>query len=431
MCGALGRVLVRGGRLIDPANGRSGLFDLLLEDGAVRRVAPGIEATGAEVVPAEGRLVVPGLVDIHCHLREPGFEYKEDIASGARAAARGGFTSICCMANTSPVNDNAGVTSLIRRRAEEAGAGVRVYPIGAVTKGLAGLELTDFAALKAAGAVALSDDGRPIADAAMMRRALEQADAAGLPLLSHCEELALVAGGVMNEGEVSARLGLAGAIRAAEEVMIARDILVAEALDVRVHLCHVSTRGGVQLIREAKARGARVTAETAPHYLAATDAWVERRGTLTRVNPPLRTEDDRLACIYGLLDGTLDCIATDHAPHHAGEKAVDYPSAAPGISGFETAFALCWTHLVEHGFMEPDQLVGLMTCGPARILGLPAGSLGTGDAADLAIVDPAERWVVEAAAFVSKGKNTPFSGETCVGRVRETFVGGRSIYKEH
>ena len=418
---------MRGGRLIDPANGLDGRFDLLLEGGVVCRVADRIEATGAEVVSAEGKLVLPGLVDIHCHLREPGYEYKEDIASGAQAAARGGFTSICCMANTSPVNDNAGVTTFIRQRAEEAGAGVRVYPIAAVTKGLEGLELTDFAALKAAGAVALSDDGRPVADALTMRRALEQADAVGLPLLSHCEDLSLLDGGVMNEGAVSARAGLPGASRAAEEVMIARDLLIAEALDVRVHICHVSTRGGVQLIREAKARGVRVTAETAPHYLAATDSWVERRGTLTRVNPPLRTEDDRLACIYGLADGALDCIATDHAPHHASEKAVDYPSAASGISGFETAFAICWTHLVEHGYMGPEQLVWLMACAPARMLGLKAGSLGVGDAADLVIADPHERWTVDASAFASKGKNTPFSGETYTGRVHDTFVAGRRI----
>ena len=429
----MSRALVRGGRLIDPANGRNGLFDLLLEDGVVREVvsgAQGMDVPDADVVSAEGRLVLPGLVDIHCHLREPGYERKEDIASGTRAAARGGFTSICCMANTSPVNDNAGVTAFIRKRGEEAGAGVRVYPIGAVTEALEGCTLTDFAALKAAGAVALSDDGRPVTDAGLFRQALERADAAGLLLLSHCEDLALVGDGVMNQGEVSARIGLPGATRAAEEAMIARDLLVAEALGVRVHICHVSTRGGVRLIRQAKSRGVRVTAETAPHYLAATDAWVERRGTMTRVNPPLRTEDDRLACIYGLLDGALDCIATDHAPHHADDKATDYPSAAPGISGFETAFAICWTHLVEHGYMDAEQLVAFITCAPARILGLPAGSLGVGDAADLVIADPKERWTVDASAFASKGKNTPFNGETYTGRVRETFVAGRNIYRE-
>jgi len=424
------KLLIRGGRLIDPANGRDGLLDLLVEDGVVREVASAIDAPDAQVVSAEGRLVLPGLVDIHCHLREPGYEYKEDIASGARSAARGGFTGICCMANTSPVNDNADVTAFIRKKAEEVGVGVRVYPVGAVTMGLEGLALTDFAGLKAAGAVALSDDGRPVTDSGLFRRALEQAQAVGLLLLSHCEDLALVNGGVMNEGEASARAGLPGSIRAAEEVMIARDMLVAEALGARVHICHVSTKGGVQLIREAKARGARVTAETAPHYLAATDAWVERRGTLTRVNPPLRTEGDRLACIYGLLDGTLDCIATDHAPHHANEKATDYPSAASGISGFETAFAICWTHLVENGYMGPDQLVELMTRAPARLLGLPAGSLAVGAAADITIADPNERWTVDAAAFASKGKNTPFSGETYTGRIRETYVAGRQIYKE-
>ncbi len=424
------RVLVQGGWVIDPANNVNDLLDILIEDGIVREVGNGIAAPDAAVVCAQGKRVLPGLVDLHCHLREPGLEHKEDIASGTRAAARGGFTSVCCMANTMPVNDCAEVTAFIRARANEVGSGVRVYPVGAVTRGLEGRELTDFAELKAAGAVALSDDGRPVMDSNILRRALERAENAGLPVLSHSEDLPLVDGGVMNEGEISARMGLRGTTRAAEEAMIARDIIVAETVGARIHLCHVSTRGGVQLIREAKARGVRVTAETAPHYLAATDAWVETCGTATRVNPPLRTEEDRLACIYGLVDGTLDCIATDHAPHHADEKAVEYPRAASGISGFETALALCWTHLVEHGYLAPERLVHLLTCAPADILDLPAGRLGVGDAADFLLFDPSWSGTVDVSAFLSKGKNTPFAGKIYTGRVCETFVAGQRVHKE-
>ncbi len=426
----MSKLLIRGGRVIDPKNGVDGALDLLIEDGVVREVGQKLAAKDAEVIDASGKLVLPGLVDIHCHLREPGYEYKEDIASGTRAAARGGFTSICCMANTSPVNDDASVTSFILKRAAEAGNGVRVYPIGAVSKGLAGNELAEVGALKAAGAVAISDDGKPVLSPRLLRLALQYADYFQMPILSHSEDPALVDDGVMNEGEMATRLGLRGTTRAAEEVMIARDIVIAETLGKPIHLCHVSTKGGVQLVREAKARGVRVTAETAPHYIAATDEWVAEYDPNTRVNPPLRTEEDRLACVQGLVDGTLDCIATDHAPHHADEKEVEYSLASSGISGFETAFAVCWTQLVEAGHMQPAQLVKLMTSAPAALLNLPGGALGVGDAADLVIADPAERWAVDAKAFLSKGKNTPFAGKTYTGRVRETYVAGRLVHKE-
>lgn len=422
--------LIRGGRVIDPSQGIDGVFDLLIADGVIVKIAERIEEADAEVIDAAGFCVLPGLVDIHCHLRDPGFEYKEDIATGTRSAAAGGFTSICCMPNTSPVNDCAAVTRYILERAKTVGSGVNVYPIGAISKGLKGAELAEIGTMKAAGIVAISDDGRPVVNANLLKLALIYADHFDVPIVSHSEDLDLTDGGVMNEGYMSTLLGLRGTTRAAEEVMIARDILVAEAYGKRIHLCHVSTKGGVQLVREAKARGVRVTAETAPHYIGATDAWVQDYDTNTRVNPPLRTEEDRLAVIAGLVDGTLDCIATDHAPHHADEKNVEYPLAASGMVGFETAFAICYTELVEKGFMDMSRLVSLMTANPARILNLPAGTLAPGARADVTLADIGERWTVDAEKLHSKSKNTPFDGRTYTGRVKKTLCGGQTIYEE-
>lgn len=422
--------LIRGGRVIDPSQGIDGVFDLLIADGVIVKIAERIEEADAEVIDAAGLCVLPGLVDIHCHLRDPGFEYKEDIATGTRSAAAGGFTSICCMPNTSPVNDCAAVTRYILERAKTVGSGVNVYPIGAISKGLKGAELAEIGTMKAAGIVAISDDGRPVVNANLLKLALIYADHFDVPIVSHSEDLDLTDGGVMNEGYMSTLLGLRGTTRAAEEVMIARDILVAEAYGKRIHLCHVSTKGGVQLVREAKARGVRVTAETAPHYIGATDAWVQDYDTNTRVNPPLRTEEDRLAVIAGLVDGTLDCIATDHAPHHADEKNVEYPLAASGMVGFETAFAICYTELVEKGFMDMSRLVSLMTANPARILNLPAGTLAPGARADVTLADIGERWTVDAEELHSKSKNTPFDGRTYTGRVKKTLCGGQTIYEE-
>lgn len=422
--------LIRGGRVIDPSQGIDGVFDLLIADGVIVKIAERIEEADAEVIDAAGLCVLPGLVDIHCHLRDPGFEYKEDIATGTRSAAAGGFTSICCMPNTSPVNDCAAVTRYILERAKTVGSGVNVYPIGAISKGLKGAELAEIGTMKAAGIVAISDDGRPVVNANLLKLALIYADHFDVPIVSHSEDLDLTDGGVMNEGYMSTLLGLRGTTRAAEEVMIARDILVAEAYGKRIHLCHVSTKGGVQLVREAKARGVRVTAETAPHYIGATDAWVQDYDTNTRVNPPLRTEEDRLAVIAGLVDGTLDCIATDHAPHHADEKNVEYPLAASGMVGFETAFAICYTELVEKGFMDMSRLVSLMTANPARILNLPAGTLASGARADVTLADIGERWTVDAEKLHSKSKNTPFDGRTYTGRVKKTLCGGQTIYEE-
>lgn len=424
------KTILRGGRVIDPSQNLDGVMDVLIEDGRIAELCAHAQEDGAEVIDVSGLCVLPGLVDIHCHLRDPGFEYKEDIATGTRSAAAGGFTSICCMPNTNPVNDCAAVTRYILERAATVGSGVHVYPIGAISKGLKGGELAEIGTMKEAGIVAISDDGKPVVNSNLMRLALIYADHFDVPVVSHSEDPDLVDGGVMNEGYMSTLLGLRGTTRAAEEVMIARDILVAEAYGKRIHLCHVSTKGGVQLIREAKARGVRVTAETAPHYIGATDAWVEGYDTNTRVNPPLRTEEDRLAVIAGLVDGTLDCIATDHAPHHADEKNVEYPLAASGMVGFETAFAVCYTELVEKGYMDLPRLVSLMTCKPARILNLPAGTLAPGARADIALVDPARSWTVDAAKLHSRSKNTPFDGRTYTGRVKRTLCAGRTIYEE-
>ncbi|HIQ72577.1 MAG TPA: dihydroorotase [Candidatus Onthenecus intestinigallinarum] len=424
------KTILRGGRVIDPSQNLDGVMDVLIEDGRIAELCAHAQKDGAEVIDASGLCVLPGLVDIHCHLRDPGFEYKEDIATGTQSAAAGGFTSICCMPNTNPVNDCAAVTRYILERAATVGSGVHVYPIGAISKGLKGGELAEIGTMKEAGIVAISDDGKPVVNPNLMRLALIYADHFDVPVVSHSEDPDLVDGGVMNEGYMSTLLGLRGTTRAAEEVMIARDILVAETYGKRIHLCHVSTKGGVQLIREAKARGVRVTAETAPHYIGATDAWVEGYDTNTRVNPPLRTEEDRLAVIAGLVDGTLDCIATDHAPHHADEKNVEYPLAASGMVGFETAFAVCYTELVEKGYMDLPRLVSLMTCKPARILNLPAGTLAPGTRADIALVDLARSWTVDAAKLHSKSKNTPFDGRTYTGRVKRTLCAGRTIYEE-
>lgn len=424
------KTLIRGGRVIDPANGVDAVLDVLIEDGKIARVAQDIAAPDAAVLDATGRVVAPGFVDMHCHLRDPGQEYKEDIVSGTRAAARGGFTGVCCMPNTHPVNDSAAVTRYIIEKAQTQGSGVRVYPVGAVSKGLAGVEMAEIGRMKEAGIVAVSDDGRPVTNSNLFRLAMQYADHFGLFIMSHSEDKALVGDGVMNEGFMSTKLGLPGITRAAEEVMIARDILVAEAEGKRVHICHVSTRGGAQLIREAKARGVRVTAETTPHYIGATDAWVEGYDSNCRVNPPLREEADRLALIEALRDGTIDVIATDHAPHHQDEKRVEFIAAASGISGFETAFCVCNTELVRSGAMTLSGLIERMSARPAKLLGVPGGSLAAGMPADVVVLDPDRRVTVDASRFASKGKNTPFDGRTYDGKVCATLVGGRVIYRE-
>lgn len=406
-----------------------GKCDLLVEDGLIAKIASSIEDADAEVIDAKGQYVLPGMVDLHCHLRDPGYEYKEDIVSGSKAAAKGGFTSICCMANTNPVNDNAVVTSYIVNKAKNEGSGVHVYPIGALSHGLKGETMAEIGDMAKAGAVAISDDGKPVMNAHLMRLAMEYSAAFGLTVFDHCEDINLVNSGVMNEGYNSTLLGLRGTTRAAEEVQIARDIVLSRTLNLPIHICHVSTAGGVQLIREAKKDGVRITAETAPHYLAGTDDMVQSYSADTKVNPPLRLTSDQEALIAGLCDGTIDAIATDHAPHHRDEKEVEYNSALSGISGFETAFALCMDALVHAHHMTMEEFVQVACTNPAKILGKNCGKLEVGRDADFIIADIAKEWTVDRKEFVSKGKNTPFDGRTVHGRVLETYVGGKRIYK--
>ena len=417
-------ICIKGGTVLD---GRGRVLpgtDVYIED-CIVKIGGTLDAD--EIIDAAGQYILPGLVDMHCHLREPGYEYKEDIESGTRAAAAGGFTSVACMPNTDPTLDSAASIRYVRERAESVGH-VRVYPIGAVTMGQKGETLTQMHELAGAGAVALSDDGHPVPSAGIMRRAMEYASHTGLLIISHCEEMSLVSGGQMHEGDMSTVLGLRGIPAAAEGTMVAREILLAEELGLRVHIAHVSTAGSIELIRHAKERGVAVTCETCPHYFSADHTWVEGYDARTKVNPPLRTAEDVEAVKEGLSDGTIDVIATDHAPHHRDEKEIEYELALNGISGFETAFALGLTHLVHTGVLSLEQLVEKMAADPAQILGLDAGYLKEGGPADLIIADIEREWTVDAEAFFSKGKNTPFDGKTLTGRVLHTFVGGRTAH---
>ena len=401
--------------------------DIRTEGGKIAEIAPSIN--GADEIDCKGLTVFPGLIDLHVHLREPGFEKKEDIGSGCRAAVKGGFTQICCMPNTNPVTDNKVVVTYIKARAKEVDL-CKVHPVGAITKGQEGKELAAIGAMKAAGAVALSEDGKSVPDTKIMSLAMQYASDFELKCLCHCEDAGLVDGGVVNEGYYSTLTGLKGSIRAAEDIIIAREICLAESLELPVHICHVSTYSGVQLIREAKARGVAVTAETCPHYFTLTDEVIASFDTNTKVNPPLREEKDRLAIIEGLKDGTLDCIVTDHAPHHEDDKNVEYNLAAFGISGLETSFALSYTMLVRGGVLDLPALADKMSGAPARILSLEGGEIAVGKPADLTFADLNEEWTVDPAEFVSKGKNTPFTGRKVFGRVKMTIVDGKIKYEE-
>jgi dihydroorotase len=422
-------VLFEGGRVVDPSQGLDSTADVLVVAGKIAKVGQGIEAPeNARVVPCAGRLVLPGLVDLHVHLREPGAEHKETIASGARAAAAGGFTSICAMPNTDPVIDSPATVGFVAAAGREAGL-ARVYPVGAISIGQKGEQLTEIGELVEAGAVAITDDGSPVMDSGLMRMALEYSRAFDIPVADHPEDLGLSRGGVMNEGLVSARLGLQGKPNASEEVHIARDLLVAELTGGHIHIQHVSTRLGVDLIRRAKARGVRVTAEATPHHLLLTETAVEGYRTDAKMNPPLRTEADRAAVEEGFLDGTLDTLATDHAPHHYDEKEQAFDDAPFGIVGLETALGLMLTHLVETGKLDLPTLVQRMSSSPAKAFGLKAGTLAEGAPGDVTVVDPALEWTVDPAAFHSKSHNTPFGGRVLRGRAVLTVVGGRVVYE--
>lgn len=401
-------------------------LDIRIENGRIAALGKNLSGEGLDCT---GLTVFPGFIDMHVHLREPGFEKKEDIASGSAAAVKGGFTQICCMPNTKPVTDNKVVVSYILNRAKEVGL-CKVRPIGAITEGQKGENLAAIGAMKAAGAVAISEDGKSVVKTNLMANAMMYAADFGLKCLCHCEDASLVDGGVVNEGYYSTLTGLKGSLRAAEDIIIAREICLAESLSLPVHICHVSTYSGVQLIREAKARGVQVTAETCPHYFTLTDEVIATFDTNTKVNPPIREEKDRLAVIEGLKDGTLDCIVTDHAPHHEDDKNVEYNLAAFGISGLETSFALSYTQLVKGGALTLCELADKMSAAPARVLGLEGGAIEEGAVADLTIADLSEKWTIDPKDFVSKGKNTPFAGREVYGKVKYTLVDGEVKYRE-
>ena len=422
----MSKLLIKGGTAVFAD--KCEVCDILVDGKKIVKIAKNVEEKGAKVIDAAGLHVFPGLIDMHVHLREPGFEYKEDIASGSAAAVRGGFTQICCMPNTDPVCDNAAVVGYIVARGREVNL-CKVRPIGAITKGEKGEQLAEIGKMKEAGAVAISDDGRPVANARIMRLAMEYASDFGLICLSHCEDKDLVDGGVVNEGYNSTLAGLKGIPRAAEEIMLAREIILAETLGKRAHICHVSTKGGVQLLREAKKRGVAITAETCPHYFTLTDDVITSFDANTKVNPPIREAEDVAAIREGLRDGTLDCIVTDHAPHHRDEKNVEYNLAAFGISGIETSFSLSYTYLVKAGVLTLEQLADRMSAAPARILGLEGGVLAEGNAADIMLADLNAKYVIDIKDFVSKGKNTPFNGTEVYGKVCCTIVDGDVKYR--
>ncbi len=402
--------------------------DIVVEGNRIAQVGKNIKGNFDEIIEADGLTALPAFIDMHVHLREPGLEYKEDIASGSAAAVAGGFSTVCCMPNTKPVTDNRYIVKYIVDRAKEVDL-AKVYPIGAITVGLKGESMAEMGSMKEAGAIAMSDDGQPVTTAQMMRLALEYAKDYNLLLCSHCEEKSLINEGVVNEGENATKAGLKGIPSCAEDIMIAREIILAEMLDTKVHICHVSTAGGVQLIREAKARGVKVSCETCPHYIAGTDELILDYDTNSKVNPPMRTEKDRQAVLAGLADGTIDVIATDHAPHHYEDKNVDFSAAANGISGLESAFALSYTYLVDSGVITLDKLIELMSQKPAKLLGLESGNLKVGGLADITLVDLNKIYKIDAKTFRSKGKNTPFDGWEVKGKVCATVVEGKIKYK--
>jgi dihydroorotase len=426
------KLLLKGGRVIDPGSGKDGELDVLVENGRIARVDRNVRADGAEVIElGKGWIVAPGLVDIHVHLREPGQEHKETIATGAAAAVAGGFTAIACMPNTDPVNDHAGITQFIIKKATDANL-ARVYPIGAVSIGSRGEQLSELGEQKSAGCVAFSDDGRPVATALLMRRALEYAGMLGVPIVDHCEDPSLKGDGVAHEGFHASALGLRGIPGLAESLMVERDVSLAELTGAHVHICHMSARQSLRAVRAGKERGVRVTCEVAPHHFTLTDEALDgpiKYDTNLKMNPPLREAADRDAMLEGIADGTVDAIATDHAPHHADEKMVEFDRAPFGITGLETAVPLVFDRLVHAGRIGVKRAIELLSSNPARALNLPGGTLADGAAADIVVIDPDRRVTIDAGRHVSKSRNTPFNGWELRGAVAYTLVGGRIVHR--
>lgn len=422
-------ILVQGGRIIDPSQNLDAVGDVLVVDGKVAQCGGSIAApAGAQVYDAKGLVVTPGLIDVHVHLREPGREDVETVATGAHAAVAGGFTAVCAMPNTKPVTDNQATVGFVKRQGEDAGF-ARVYPIGAISVGQQGETLAEFGEMVAAGAVAFSDDGKPVENTQLMRTAMEYALTFGVPIVEHCEVMSLAHGGSMNEGVVSARLGLKGIPAEAEEIDVARCILLAKRTGGHVHLCHLSTKGSVDLVRWGKAQGINVTSEVCSHHISLTEDAVEGYNTNAKMNPPLRTQVDVEALQQGLKDGTIDLLVTDHAPHHYDEKEREFADAPNGIVGLETALGVNITYLVETGILSLNDMVNRMSCLAAKIWHLPGGTLAKGSIGDVTVFDPKKQWVVDPKQFKSKGRNTPYGGHTLTGQAICTIVGGKIVHQ--
>ena len=422
------KTLLKGGHVIDPVAGRDGVFDVLIDGDRIAKIAKDIPAGDARVIEVpQGFLVTPGLIYMHVHLREPGQEHKETIATGLASAVAGGFTAVACMPNTSPVNDQAGITQFMLKRAAEVGL-ARVYPIGAVSMGSNGEQITEIGDLHNAGCVAITDDGRPVGSALLMRRALEYASMFKMPVIEHCEDPSLKGDGVAHEGAVASMLGLKGIPSCAESIMAERDISIAELTGGHVHIAHMSVRETLRAVRTGKERGIKVTCEVAPHHFTLTDDAIRGYDTNTKMNPPLRSEADRLAMIEGLRDGSIDVIATDHAPHHADEKALEFDKAPFGIVGLETAIPLCVKQLIEPGVILWPRLIELLSATPAKILNIPGGTLTEGGVADITVIAPTAPVTIRAAALKSKSKNTPFDGWDMRGAAAATIVGGKTVF---
>lgn len=420
-------LLIKGGRVIDPSQGIDDTLDVVVENGLIKEIGKGLSAlVGAETIDASGKYVVPGLIDMHVHLRDPGLEYKEDIVSGTKAAVAGGFTSVCCMPNTKPCIDSEAVVRYIINKAKTEGF-CNVFPVGNITYGMNGERMAEMGELKESGCVAVSDDGKPVKNSELMRRALEYAKGMGILVISHAEELDLAGAGVMNEGFTSTELGLKGIPRVAEDIATAREVMLAEYTGAPVHIAHVSTEGAVRIIRDAKARGVGVTCETAPHYFTLTDDAVRGYNTNAKMNPPLREASDVAAIKAGLADGTIDAIATDHAPHHLDDKDVEFNEAMNGIIGLETSLPLS-LKLVDEGILRLPMLIEKMSCNPSNILNLGRGMLKVGSVADITVIDPQKQWTVSEKGLASKSKNSPWLGETMTGAAAATIVAGRVVF---